>query len=92
MVVIPFEVSRHEVDAQGLSCPMPLLKLKQQIHRMADGEEVVVLATDGGSVRDFEAYCKQAGHTLSYEYRGDCHVFVVRKHGLAETAPDEQVR
>lgn len=52
------------LDARQLRCPMPLLKLKQALHRMNVGEEIEVLTTDAGSVRDFQAFLRQSGHLL----------------------------
>lgn len=54
----------HEVDARGLSCPLPLLKTKKALNAMAPGEYVRVLSTDAGSVRDFRAFCEQTGNVL----------------------------
>lgn len=56
-------MSRH-LDARGLRCPLPLLKLKQALAGMASGDEIEVDTTDPGSVRDFEAFLRQAGHEL----------------------------
>ncbi|KTG16533.1 MULTISPECIES: sulfurtransferase TusA family protein [unclassified Guyparkeria] len=53
-----------EVDARGLSCPMPLLKARKAIATAAPGQSVVVLATDQGAESDFKAYCERAGHRL----------------------------
>ena len=53
-----------ELDVTGLHCPMPLLKAKKAINEMAGGEIIKVLATDPGSVRDFEVFAKQSGHQL----------------------------
>lgn len=52
------------LDASGLSCPLPLLKAKQALNKMAVGEVLKVIATDAGSVRDFKAFTDQAGHQL----------------------------
>lgn len=52
------------VDASGEACPMPLLKAKQQLNKMAVGECVKVIATDQGSVRDFSAFIKLTSHEL----------------------------
>jgi tRNA 2-thiouridine synthesizing protein A len=52
------------LDAVGLDCPLPLLKAKQALNRMTCGEVLEVLATDVGSVRDFEVFAKQSGHAL----------------------------
>ena len=53
-----------EVDARGLSCPLPLLKAKQALNAMQSGDELQVLATDPGSLRDFRVFAEQAGHLL----------------------------
>jgi tRNA 2-thiouridine synthesizing protein A len=52
------------LDAVGLDCPLPLLKTKQALNRMTCGEVLEVLATDVGSVKDFEVFAKQSGHIL----------------------------
>lgn len=54
----------RQLDARGLRCPLPLLKLKQALHGMASGEEIEVWTTDPGSVRDFQAFLRQSGHHL----------------------------
>ena len=52
------------VDATGLTCPMPLLKAKKALNAMIPGQHLRVLATDPGSVRDFEVFSAQSGHLL----------------------------
>ena len=52
------------VDARGMQCPMPLLKAKQALNRVAVGDVVEVLATDSGSWRDFHAFASQGSHEL----------------------------
>jgi len=53
-----------ELDTKGLSCPLPLLKAKQALNTMEVGACLRVEATDAGSMRDFQSFIKQAGHTL----------------------------
>ena len=53
-----------EVDAIGLTCPMPLLKAKRALNGLAGGATLCVRATDPGSVRDFEVFCERSGHEL----------------------------
>jgi tRNA 2-thiouridine synthesizing protein A len=53
-----------EVDARGLNCPLPILKAKKALTDMKSGDVLRVLATDPGSVRDFQAFAKQTGNTL----------------------------
>ncbi|NKC01115.1 MAG: hypothetical protein GKR90_21830 [Pseudomonadales bacterium] len=52
------------LDVKGLNCPMPLLKAKKALNEMAALEVLRVLATDPGSVRDFEVFSRQSGHPL----------------------------
>ena len=56
-----------EVDAQGLACPMPLLKAKLALNGMPVGAVLKVLATDAGSQRDFRSFARLAGHSLLNE-------------------------
>ena len=56
-----------ELDAAGLQCPMPLLKAKLELNRLASGQILKVTATDPGSQRDFRSFAKLAGHTLLRE-------------------------
>lgn len=53
-----------ELDARGLNCPLPILKTKKALAEMTSGQVLRVLATDPGSVRDFQAFAKQTGNTL----------------------------
>lgn len=67
------------LDARGLRCPLPLLKLKQALHGMAAGEEIEVRTTDPGSVRDFQAFLRQSGHQLIDMNEGPENTFLIRK-------------
>lgn len=53
-----------EIDTSGLNCPLPILKAKKALNEMASGQVLKVIATDGGSLRDFQAFAKQTGNEL----------------------------
>ena len=53
-----------ELDARGLNCPLPILRTKKTLAEMSSGQILRVLATDPGSVKDFEAFAKMTGNTL----------------------------
>jgi tRNA 2-thiouridine synthesizing protein A len=53
-----------ELDARGLNCPLPILKTKKALAEMTSGQVLRVVATDPGSVRDFQAFAKQTGNEL----------------------------
>ena len=46
----------QELDASGLNCPLPILRAKKTLNAMAAGQVLHVIATDPGSVRDFDAF------------------------------------
>ena len=52
------------LDTKGLNCPLPILKAKKAINGLTAGDILQVLATDPGSVKDFEAFCRATGHEL----------------------------
>lgn len=54
----------RELDARGLNCPLPILRCKKGLAELAGGEVLRVLATDPGSVKDFQAFCRQTGHEM----------------------------
>jgi tRNA 2-thiouridine synthesizing protein A len=52
------------LDARGLNCPLPILKAKKALADLTSGQLLKVVATDSGSVRDFQAFAKQTGNEL----------------------------
>ncbi|NIM42767.1 MAG: hypothetical protein GTN84_05160 [Hydrogenophaga sp.] len=57
----------RELDARGLNCPLPILKAKKALAEMHSGQTLKVVATDAGSVRDFQAFAKQTGNMLVHQ-------------------------
>ncbi len=70
----------RDLDARGLNCPLPILRTKKTLNDMQSGQVLKILATDPGSVRDFEAFSRQTGHELlsRTESAGEFH-FLLRK-------------
>ncbi len=54
----------QELDASGLNCPLPILRAKKTLNSMQKGQVLRIIATDPGSVKDFEAFAKQTGNEL----------------------------
>ncbi len=69
---------KEELDARNLNCPLPILRTKKAITKLQSGEVLKVVATDPGSVKDFEAFAKQTGHALldSSEQSGEYTFFL----------------
>ncbi len=75
------QVKPVELDARGLVCPMPLLKTKRALNALAVGERLQVLATDQGSVRDFQVFAEQSGHSLlSSDEAGGVYRYLIQKN------------
>lgn len=53
-----------ELDARGLKCPLPILRCKKGLAEIQNGKVLKVVATDPGSVKDFQAFCRQTGHEM----------------------------
>lgn len=53
-----------ELDARGLNCPLPILRTKKSLTDMLSGQILKIMATDPGSVKDFQAFSKQTGNEL----------------------------
>ena len=70
----------QELDATGLNCPLPILRAKKTLNAMESGKVLRVIATDPGSVKDFEAFAKQTGNELlsSGEEEGK-YIFLLKK-------------
>jgi len=54
----------EELDASGLNCPLPILRAKKALGGLESGKVLHIIATDPGSVKDFEAFSKQTGNEL----------------------------
>jgi len=55
---------QKEIDTRGLNCPLPILKAKKALTEMQSGQLLKVVSTDGGSLRDFQAFSRQTGNEL----------------------------
>ena len=70
----------QELDASGLNCPLPILRAKKAIAGMESGQVLRIIATDPGSVKDFEAFAKQTGNELMESgEEGGKFVFLMKK-------------
>jgi tRNA 2-thiouridine synthesizing protein A len=69
-----------ELDARGLNCPLPVLRTKKALTDMGSGQVLKIMATDPGSVKDFQAFSKQTGNALlSSDTAGNEFIFFMKK-------------
>ncbi|MEM3564290.1 MAG: sulfurtransferase TusA family protein [Candidatus Jordarchaeaceae archaeon] len=68
------------LDVRGLNCPLPIVKTKKLVEEMKAGEIIKVLATDPGSKRDFESWCKKTGNTLlESSFNDGVFTYIIKK-------------
>jgi tRNA 2-thiouridine synthesizing protein A len=81
-------MSETVLDVQGLTCPLPVLKANKALRGLAPGARLTVLATDPASVKDFNAFCRETGHTLvAFSEAQGVFRFVIRRRDEAAAAP-----
>ena len=68
-----------ELDVRGLNCPLPILRAKKVLGDLHAGQVLKVMATDPGSVKDFQAFCKQTGNELLSHSEGPEFTFFMKK-------------
>ncbi len=69
-----------ELDARGLVCPLPILRTKQSLSGMISGQILKIVATDPGSVIDFQVFSDQTGNELlSLSETTDAFIFILKK-------------
>ena len=70
----------QEIDTRGLNCPLPILKAKKALATMSSGQLLKVVATDTGSIKDFQAFAKQTGNELvQQEAVGSEFIHILRR-------------
>ena len=70
----------HTLDAKGMNCPLPILKARKALKEVPTEGTLEVLATDPGSVADFEAFCRQTGNELMEHSEDDgIYRFLIKK-------------
>lgn len=75
-------MSIHELDATGLLCPLPVLKLRKRLGALDPGEVMHLRADDPAAIVDVPHFCAEAGHTLlETRDEGAVQVYLVQKGG-----------
>ena len=68
------------LDTKGLNCPLPILKAKKALSALDSGKTLEILATDPGSVKDFEAFCRTTGNKmLEHDVSDGVYRFVIER-------------
>ena len=74
----------HVIDARGLKCPLPILRCKKGLNEIESNQVLKIIATDPGSKKDFDAFCRQTGHELlSLHEDNGVITFFIKKRPLS---------
>jgi len=74
-------VENATLDARGLNCPLPILKAKKALNEIEVGCVLEIMATDPGSIKDFEAFCEQTQNTLLSSGESDgVYIFEIERN------------
>ena len=69
-----------DIDAIGLLCPLPVLRLRKRLQPLASGDTLTMLADDPVAAIDIPHFCHEEGHTLlENRAEGEARYFVIRK-------------
>ena len=70
-----------EIDASGLNCPLPLLRLKKGLMEISSGEVIKIIATDPAAHLDIGVYSDQTGHVIiEFLKQEEKQIFYIQKH------------
>ncbi|MCI2400129.1 sulfurtransferase TusA family protein [Aliiroseovarius subalbicans] len=73
-------MANQELNAEGLNCPLPIIKAKKALKGMDVGDVLSIRATDPGSVADFAAFCNQTGNELVAQSQdGDVFTYEIKR-------------
>ncbi|MEM9048957.1 MAG: sulfurtransferase TusA family protein [Pseudomonadota bacterium] len=70
-----------EIDARGLLCPLPVLRLRKGLARLAPGDRVLILADDPMAAIDIPHFCTEAGHVLETQATSSDGLRFLVRHG-----------
>lgn len=81
---LPASPADDVLDARGLKCPLPVLKMEKRLAVLAPGATLIVLATDPMAKIDIPLFCKQNGHACSLQVEADATRFTIVAQALRQ--------
>jgi len=71
-----------QIDAKGLKCPMPVIKLQQQVRKSSPGSTITIACTDSGAETDISSWCRVNKHEMLSATQTDygCDITIKTKH------------
>lgn len=69
-------MSRHQLNARRLLCPMPVIRAQDKVAELQPGDVLEVVCTDPGALHDIPAWCRINGHKVLATRREDNEVII----------------
>jgi tRNA 2-thiouridine synthesizing protein A len=69
-------MSRHQLDARNMLCPLPVIKTQDKAAELHSGDTLEVVCTDPGALNDIPAWCRINGHEVLESHESDDEVFI----------------
>lgn len=83
-------MSETILDVKGMNCPLPVLRANRALRTLPPGAKLRVLATDRAAVADFQAFCRETGHSLlAFGEEGGVFSFTIRRRAEDKPEGDE---
>jgi tRNA 2-thiouridine synthesizing protein A len=70
-------VSREQLDARRLLCPMPVIRTQDKVKQLRSGDTLEVICTDPGALNDIPAWCRINGHKILHTEQIDGEVRII---------------
>ncbi len=74
-------MSRFELDARRMLCPMPVIKTQNKVKELSDGDILDVICTDPGALSDIPAWARINGHKIIDHYESDDEITITVRVG-----------
>jgi len=84
-------MSRHLLDARGLLCPLPVIRVQDRVAELTPGDVLEVACTDPGALNDIPAWCRLNGHRVAECRDEGREVFVTIEVGADEPKAGDRV-
>jgi peroxiredoxin family protein/TusA-related sulfurtransferase/rhodanese-related sulfurtransferase len=83
--------NRIEVDACGLQCPGPIMKVAESMKSLKEGEQLLIRATDPAFVSDVQVWCQRTGNQFIDNKKDNKVYEVVLQKGVSDLVVTNQV-
>ncbi len=74
-------MTHYQIDARRLLCPLPVIRVQEQVKQLKQGDILEIVCTDKGSLSDISAWCRIHGHDLLSSHTQQREIFMTIQVG-----------